>query len=163
MKRSLIALATVATLGLTALGATVTLAESGDGPARPGWGPGMMGGGYGPGMMGGGYGPGMMGGGYGPGMMGRGYGPGAMMGAAGTDVPCPGLAAATANAEPLTLDDARKVVQQRLTWMGNDRLKVGKVEAKGDAAYTAEIVTLDNSLVEKLEIDAKTGFMRPVR
>ncbi|WP_316978182.1 hypothetical protein [Shumkonia mesophila] len=154
MKRSLIALATVATLGLTALGATVTLADPADGPTRPGWGPAMMGGGYGPGMMGGGYGPGMMG---------RGYGPGAMMGAAGTDVPCPGLAAATANAEPLTLDDAQKVVQQRLAWMGNDRLKVGKVEAKGDAAFTAEIVTLDNSLVEKLEIDAKTGFMRPVR
>jgi len=154
MKRSLIALATVATLGLTALGATVTLADSADGPARPGWGPGMMGGGYGPGRMGGAYGPGMMG---------RGYGPGAMMGAAGADVPCPGLAAATANAEPLTLDDARKVVQQRLTWMGNDRLKVGKVEAKGDAAFSAEIVTLDNSLVEKLEIDAKNGLIRPVR
>ncbi len=154
MKRSLIALATVATLGLTALGATVTLADPADGPARPGWGPGMMGGGYGPGMMGG-IGPGA-------GMMGRGYGPGAMMGAAGTDFPCPGLAAA-ANAEPLSIDDARKTVEQRLTWMGNDRLKVGKVEAKGDAAYTAEIVTLDNSLVEKLEIDAKTGFMRPVR
>ena len=158
MKRSLIALATVATLGLTALGTTVTLADRADGPARPGWGPGMMGGGYGPGMMGGnGPGPGMMGM-----MMGGGMGP-AMMAAAGTDVPCPGLAAATANAEPLTLDSAQKVVQQRLTWMGNDRLKVGKVEAKGDAAFTAEIVTLDNSLVEKLEIDAKTGFMRPVR
>jgi len=158
MKRSLIALATVATLGLTALGATVTLADPADGPARPGWGPGMMGGGYGPGMMGGnGPGPGMMGM-----MMGGGMGP-AMMAAAGTDVPCPGLAAATANAEPLTLDSAQKVVQQRLAWMGNDRLKVGKVEAKGDAAFTAEIVTLDNSLVEKLEIDAKTGFMRPVR
>jgi hypothetical protein len=158
MKRSLIALATVATLGLTALGATVTLADPGDGPARPGWGPGMMAGGYGPGMMGGNApGAGMMGM-----MMGGGYGP-AMMGAAGTNVPCPGLAAATANAEPLTLDSAQKVVQQRLTWMGNDRLKVGKVEAKGDAAFTAEIVTLDNSLVEKLEIDAKTGFIRPVR
>lgn len=158
MKRSLIALATVAALGLTALGATVTLAESGDSPARPGWGPGMMGGGHGPGMMGrNGPGAGMMGM-----MMGGGMGP-AMMGAAGTEMPCPGLAAATANAEPLTLDGAQKVVQQRLTWMGNDRLKVGKVEAKGDAAFTAEIVTLDNSLVEKLEIDAKTGFIRPVR
>ncbi|MBE0531285.1 MAG: hypothetical protein IH626_10690 [Rhodospirillales bacterium] len=154
MKRSLIALATVATLGLTALGATVTLAEPADSPARPGWGPGMMGGGYGPGA--GMMNPAMM-----TMMMGGGMGP-AMMGAAGTNVPCPGLAA-TANAEPLTLDGAQKVVQQRLAWMGNDRLKVGKVEAKGDAAFTAEIVTLDNSLVEKLEIDAKTGFIRPVR
>ncbi|MDX9862905.1 MAG: hypothetical protein RBS99_18515 [Rhodospirillales bacterium] len=148
MKRSLIALAAVATLGLTALGATVTLADPGDGPGRPGWGPGMMGG-YGPGA-------GMMS------MKGGGYGP-AMMGAASAAVPCPGWAAANANAEPLSIDDARKAVEQRLAWMGNDRLKVGNVEAKGDAAYTAEIVTLDNSLVERLEIDRKTGFMRPLR
>jgi hypothetical protein len=113
----------------------------------------MMGGGPGAGMMN----PAMMGA-----MMSGGMGP-AMMGAAGAGMPCPGLAAATVNAEPLTLDSAQKVVQQRLTWMGNDRLKVGKVEAKGDTAFTAEIVTLDNSLVEKLEIDAKTGFIRPVR
>lgn len=157
MKRSLIALATVAAIGVTALGTTLTLADPGD-ESRPGWGAGMMGG-YGPGMMGGrGPGYGMMGG-YGPGMMGNGMGP-AMMANAG--VQCPGLAAA-ANADPLSLDDAQKVVQQRLAWMGNDRLKVGKVEAKGDTAFTAEIVTLDNSLVEKVEIDRKTGFMRSVR
>ena len=149
MKRSLIALATVATLGLTALGATVTLAEPG---ARPGWGPGMMAGGSGPGMMN----PAMMGM-----MMGGGHGP-AMMAAAGAEMPCPGLAAA-ANAEPLSIDDARNAVERHLTWMGNDRLKVGAVEAKGDAAYTAEIVTVDNSLVHTLEIDKRTGFMRPVR
>lgn len=156
MKRSLIAIATVTALGLGTLGATITLADPGDGQARPGWGPGMMGGyGHGPGMMGSyGHGPAMMGGGYGPGMM---------MGAAGTDVPCPGLAAANANAEPLSLDDARKAVERHLAWMGNERLKVGTVEAKGETAYTAEIVTRDNSLVETLEIDRKTGFMRPVR
>jgi len=135
MKRSLIALAAAAAIGATALGTTLSIADSGDGPARPGWGPGMM-----------------MGGGMGP----------AMMGAAGGDIPCPGMAAA-ANTEPLTLDGARKAVEQRLAWMGNDRLKVGKVEAKGDTAFTAEIVTVDNSLVHRLEIDAKTGFMRPVR
>ena len=160
MKRSLIALAAVATLGITALGTSLVLADPGDevGPGgRPGWGYGMMGGrGPGAGMMGygmmGGYGPGA---GMGPATMG--YGPG------NAGVPCPGYAAATANADPLSLDDARKVVQQRLTWMGNARLKVGNVEAKGDTAFTAEIVTLDNSLVDKVEIDRKTGFMRSVR
>jgi len=151
MKRPLIALATVAALGLGTL-ATVTMAETGNGPGWSGWGSGMRGG-YGPGMMGG-YGHGMM--------MGGAMGPG-MMGAAGADVPCPGLAAATADAEPLTLDDARKAVERHLAWMGNERLKVGAVEAKGDVAYIAEIVTVDNSLVHTLEIDRKTGFMRPVR
>ena len=149
MKRSLIALAAATVLGATALGTTLTLADPGDEPAagRPGWGYGMMG----PAMMGGGYGPGygMMGGGYG--MMGNG------------NFPCPGLAAANANAEPLSLEGAQKVIQQRLAWMGNDRLKLGKVEAKGETAFTAEIVTKDNSLVEKLEIDRKTGFIRSVR
>lgn len=159
MKRSLIALAAATAIGATALGTTLTLADAGDGPAggRPGWGYGMMGG-YGPGHhMRGGYGPGygMMGYGMGPQMMGYGQGD--------ANVPCPGYAAATANAEPLTIDAARKAVEQRLAWMGNDRLKVGKVEAKGDTSFTAEIVTQDNSLVEKLEIDGKTGFMRPVR
>ena len=157
MKRSLIVIATVATLGVIALGTSLTLADPGD-EGRPGWGPGMMRG-YGPGMMGGyGHGAGRMGG-YGPGAGWMGYGMGP---AANAGVQCPGYAAA-ANADPLSLEDAQKIVQQRLAWMGNDRLKVGKVEAKGDTAFTAEIVTLDNSLVEKVEIDRKTGFMRSVR
>lgn len=150
MKRSLIAIAAATALGVTALGTTLTLAHS-DGVAGPGGRAGMMG----PAMMGGGYGPGagMMGAGMGPAMMGYGQG--------NANTPCPGYT--NANAEPLSLEDAQTAVQQRLTWMGNDRLKMGKVEAKGDSAYTAEIVTKDNSLVETVEIDRKTGFIRPVR
>lgn len=149
MKRKLIALATVTTLGLSALAAPAVFAHGpGQGPgAGNAWGPGMMGGG----MMG----SGMMGN-----MMGSGMGP-AMMGANGA--PCPGLTAANASGAPLTIEDARKTVEQRLEWMGNGRLKVGTVEAKDDATISAEIVTLDGSLVEKFDIDRKTGFMRPIR
>lgn len=151
MKRSLIALAVVSSLGLATLAAPAVFAHGpGQGPsAGNAWGPGMMGGG----MMG--YGGHPMG--Y---HMGSGMGP-AMMGANGA--PCPGLAAATTSGDPLSIEDARKTVEQRLEWSGNDRLKVGTVEVKDDNTILAEIVTVDGSLVDKLEIDRKTGFARPVR
>jgi hypothetical protein len=160
MKRSLIAIASAATLAAATLSAGTVLADPGHGQqlahyagpagnAGNGWGPGRMA--YGGGMMH----PNMMG------FMGGAGGP-AMMGAGGA--PCPGLAAASgANAEPLTLDDARSAVEKRLQWQGNDRLKVGTVTADGDTGFVAEIVTVDGSLVDKMAIDAKTGFMRPVR
>ncbi len=151
MKRSLIALAVVSSLGLATLAAPAVFAHGpGQGPAAGNaWGPGMMGNGGHP-----------MGYHMGAGMMGSGMGP-AMMGANGA--PCPGLAAANASGDPLTIEDARKTVEQRLEWSGNDRLKVGTVEAKDDNTFSAEIVTVDGSLVEKFEINRKTGFMQPVR
>lgn len=151
MKRSLIALAAATAIGTAAFAAT-TFADPGDGPAFGGR--GMQFAHY----QGNNAAPGT---GWGPGMMGYG-GHHPMMGAAGANVPCPGLAAA-ANGEPLTLDDARKAAEQRLEWLGNDRLKLGEVEAKGDDAFVAEIVTVDGSLVDTLQIDRKTGFMTPVR
>ncbi len=146
MKRSLIALAAATAIG-TAAFAFAASAHS-DSVGRGGWGPGAM---MGSGMMG--HGAGMMG--YGAGM-----GP-AMMGGDYDDMPCANLAAT--NGEPLTLDGARQVAERRLEWYGNDRLKLGKVEAKDDDSFVAEIVTVDGSLVDTLRIDRKTGFMVPVR
>lgn len=154
MKRTLIALAAATAIGAAGLAATQTFAHGPGGNAGPGWGYGMMGSGYGPGSDHMGYGPGMMRGGYGPGMMGTAYGP--------QGTPCPAWGDADDH-EPLTLDDARKQVEQRLAWMGNPHLKVGTVEAKNDKTYVATIVTADGSLVDTLEIDRATGFMRPVR
>lgn len=125
-----------------------------------GYGPGMMNG-YGPGMMGNGYGPGMMGNGYGPGMMGgngqtmmNGYGPG-MMNANG--VPCAGTGAAMA--KPLTEGDVKQNLERRLEWMGNPRLKVGKVTTK-DGHIIADIVTKDGSLVDRFSVEPETGSMQ---
>lgn len=122
----------------------------------PGMGSGMMGPGYG---MGQGMGPGMMGPGYGmgqgmgPGMMGRGYGMGRGMG--------PGMM------QPLRQDlsgaDVRHMMEHRLAWEGNPNVKVGKVEEKDDDTIVAEIVTQDGSLVQRLEIDRHTGWMRPAQ
>jgi hypothetical protein len=128
-----------------------------------GMGPGMMGQGMGPGMMGYGMGPGMMGQGMmgqgmGPGMMGYGAGPGMMSQGAGTGMMGGGPAAAS-----LSIDDVKSNIDRWLSWQGNPRLKAGKVAEKDKYTITAEIVTVDDSLVQKLEVDRRTGMMWPVR
>jgi hypothetical protein len=138
------------------------------GMIRPGM--GMMGPGMGPGMghgmMGmGGMGSGM---GMGPGMMGMmgpgmGMGPGMMRGwGGGMGTPdCP-----WASGDPgrlLGKDDVTKMFERRLAWQGNERLKPGKVEEKDDKTIVPEIVTKDNSLVDKFSIDRRTGWRTRVK
>jgi hypothetical protein len=120
---------------------TVARAQQYGGP----W--GMMGGGYGPGMMG----PGMMG--WGPWMMGRG-----MMGGPGMMGPWWGERAG----EPkLTAEDVKTRFEQWLAWHGNSRLKVGGVKEKDANTIEVDIVTVDNSLVQRFAVDRRTGFYRP--
>ena len=128
----------------------------------PGWGmgPGMMGPGYGYGRGGGmmGPGPGMMhrwGGGYGPmhrGWQGdRGYAPGRGRGY-GYQGP----------EEPLDKDEARGIVERYLNSSRNPNLKVGKIVEKEDV-FEAEIVTRKGGdLVDRVQIDRRTGWMRSV-
>jgi len=132
----------------------------GPGMMGPGMtGPGMMGPGMmGPGMMGPGMmAPGMMGQqpgqGMGPGMMGQGPGFGMGMG--------PGGQFAMPLAKDLSVDEARHMLEHRLAWLGNERLKVGTVEEKDADTIVAEIVTAEGSVVQRLEIDRHTGWTRP--
>jgi hypothetical protein len=60
----------------------------------------------------------------------------------------------------LSVDDARKTLEQHLAWLGNSRLQVGPVTVVDDNTLAADIVTKDGSLVEKLVIDRHTGAMR---
>lgn len=144
--------AVVVAIGATAIAAAPTFAHG------PGFGQG-----YGPG-----YGHQMMGQGYGPGynhpMMdqgGMGMGPGqAMMGQGNPN--CARYNQQTLQKE-MTLDDVKSFMQSRLDWRGNDRLKVGKVEATGENTIVAEIVTVDDSLVRRVEFDTKTGAHRPIQ
>lgn len=141
MKRTTLML-TAATLAIAALTATATLAH---GPgAGQGQGPGQ---GQGQGYM---QEQGPM---KGQGMMqGKGYGPGS------------GDCLATqALDKPLTVDDVRANLEQHLQGRGNDRLKVGTVEDKDDKTIAAEIVTNDDSLVRRIEIDKATGRHNPVQ
>jgi hypothetical protein len=128
----------------------------------PGYGPGY---GMGPGMMGPGYGygygmgPGMMGPGYGhgygmgPGMMGPGYGPGYGMG--------PGYGPQYGHQQPqkpLDENEVRAMLENYLKSARNPNLKLGKIEDKGNY-FEASIVTKDNSLVDKVDVDKNTGWM----
>jgi len=115
----------------------------GCGPMAPShMGPGQMGPGpMGPGMMAPGpKGPGMMGGGP------LGLGPGWIYGRP----PLP---------EP-DVDSVREILEEDLAWHGNPRLKLGEVTEQDDDTIVAEIVTQDGSLVQRFEIDRRTGLWR---
>jgi len=143
---------------------------------EPGYGPGhgmMMGPGYG-------MGPGMMGM-MGPGMMmGRGMDPEqwehwrhhmAMHGQSMGWAAHPGMMGLgpawiygmpELRAEPraLSLEEVRALLERNLAWHGNPRLKLGAVAESEDGTVTAEIVTQDGSLVQKLAVDRRSGLLR---
>jgi len=113
---------------------------------------GMMGhhGGMGPGMMGHGMmGQGMMGQGMmGDGMMGDGMMGDGMTGGRLVMVPAPPM---------LTVADVTYNLEQLLAARGNARLKVGPVTDKDEATITGDIVTNEGSLVERYEVDKRSG------
>ena len=119
-----------------------------------GYGPGMMGPGYGPGMMmyGYGYGPGMMGGGCGPRVTsGPLFGPG-MMG--------PGWWNNEGDLK-LTAKDAKSYFERCLVVQGNPRLQVGEVKEKDTDTIIVDIITKDNSLVQRFVVNRHNGFYQP--
>jgi hypothetical protein len=100
-----------------------------------------------------GMGPGMMGGGMGPGMMGRGWGYGMgpwMMG--------PGYGYQQA-AKPLDENEARQMVENYLKFIRNPNLKVGAITDQG-SNFEVDLMTKNNSLVDKILVDKYTGWMR---
>jgi hypothetical protein len=159
MKRTVFVLTLALVFGLT-LYAVEGSAQMGPGMMGPGYGmgPGMMGpwGGYGGWTCpwcgqqmgaGSGYGmgPGMMGGGMmGPGMMGPGSGP---------QYQQPQRA--------LTEEEAKQVLGNYLNSMRNPNLKLGNIKDMGNS-YEAEILTKDDSLVDRVLVDKYTGGMRSV-
>ena len=90
---------------------------------------------------------GMMRGGAGHGMMMRG-GAGSGMGALFGSHVVPTL--------NLSVDDVRGFLTARLDRLNNKRLKLGEVKAD-DSTITADVVTVDNSLVQRLKVDRHTG------
>ena len=127
-----------------------------------------------------GYGPGYhmrgWGGGYGPGMMrgwgyGRGYGPGYdRRGEAQSDQSTQNNQGPQTNQSAqsnqdyrtlnLSTDDVKNRMERWLAWRDNPRLKLGEVKEKDADTITADIVTKDNSLVERFIIDRHTGYTR---
>jgi hypothetical protein len=56
----------------------------------------------------------------------------------------------------LSADDVRSYLNEQLERLSNKRLKVGEVKAE-DGTISADIVTVDNSLVQPLKINRRTG------
>ncbi len=125
--------------------------------ASPGWGMGS-GYGYGGGGMMGRRGAGMMqrwGGDYGP--MHRGW-QGAPQYAPGRG---PGYGYQGPE-EPLNMEEARSIVERYLYSSRNPNLKVGEIDEK-DEVFEADIVTRkEGDLVDRVQIDRRTGWMRSV-
>jgi hypothetical protein len=102
----------------------------------------------------------------GPGMMGgQGMGPGLMQGMPGLggkgmmDDQGPGMRVTPS--QHLTTDDVSHFLDHFLERHGNPRLKVGKVEQVDEDTIVAEIVTVDDSLVQRFTVDRHTGQMVP--
>jgi len=96
--------------------------------------------------MGSGMGSGMMQHGYGMGMQGR-YGMGMRYGQQG--------------GKPLSEAQIKTLLQNYVAGTNNPNLKVGKItKAPGKDYYVAEITTKEGSLVDKIDVNEYTGWLR---
>ncbi len=146
--------ASVLTLGIAALGGASAQTYGGwgmmggygpdGGPDAQGWTcPGMgRGADYGPTYHMGGWR-----GGYGPHMMGYGYGR-QSEGQTGENL-------------NLTTDNVKARMERMLAWRGNSHLKLGDVKEKDADTITADVVTKDNSLVQRFDFNRYNGSYRP--
>lgn len=62
----------------------------------------------------------------------------------------------------LSADDVKVYLDRWISWQGNPRLKVGDVSEKDADTIVADIVTKDNSLVQRLTINRHSGFFQDV-
>src|SRR6266851_2182315 len=106
-------------------------------------------------------GPGMMQGGMGQQPKAEGMMPGRM----GSEMMCSGMmhggmsplfGSRVTPVMNLSVDDVRGYLASQLQRLNNKRLKVGDINS-GDGTITADIVTVDNSLVQRLKVDRHTG------
>ena len=58
----------------------------------------------------------------------------------------------------LSVDDVRGYLAVQLDRLNNKRLKVGDIKSE-DGTITVDIVTVDNSLVQRLKVDRHTGII----
>jgi hypothetical protein len=87
------------------------------------------------------------------GMMGQGMSPGIMGG---------GMMMGQPSNLNLTVADVKANLERWLAGQGNPRLKIGDVAEK-EGTITADIVTTDNSLVQRLSVDRNSGVVRSVQ
>lgn len=61
--------------------------------------------------------------------------------------------------KPMQEKDAREVLENYLSSTRNPNLKLGDIKDTGDV-FEAEILTKDNSLVDRVLVDKRTGWIR---
>lgn len=100
----------------------------------------------------------------GQGMMGPGRGGQDMMGSGrgGQGMMGPGFGHRVVPVRDLSADEVRHFLKHRLEMHGNKRLKVGEVKEVDEHKIVADITTIDDSLVQRLEVDRHTGQMERV-
>lgn len=59
-------------------------------------------------------------------------------------------------------EPVRALLGQQLTSLGNPRLRLGEIDTASDGSITAEIVTVDDSLVQKLGYNRYPGLVRQI-
>jgi|GEM_PF-474788 len=59
--------------------------------------------------------------------------------------------------------DVRLQLEQWALWYGNPDLKVGRIIVKDQDTFVAEIVTKNNLVLQLIEINRRTGWMRPAK
>ena len=62
----------------------------------------------------------------------------------------------------LSTDEVRHFLEHRLGVQGYKRLKVGSVEEQDNGTISAEIVSVEGPLVQRLEVDRHTGLITQV-
>lgn len=63
--------------------------------------------------------------------------------------------------QPLSKEQAKQMLDNYVGYTNNPNLKLGEITDKGDF-FEATIITKDGSLVEKIQVDKKTGWFRNV-
>lgn len=72
------------------------------------------------------------------------------------------LGLASARTEEMTPEKVRTWLQAQLDRLGNPRLALGAIASAEDGSITAEIRTVDGSLVQKLAFNRYPGFVRQI-
>ena len=88
-------------------------------------------------------------------------GPGYMMGPGFGNQGNPGSGMMPPLQEDLGAKDVRRMMEYRLRWMNNPTIKLGDVEETDADTITADIVTKDGWLVQRMKVDRHTGWIQP--
>ena len=62
----------------------------------------------------------------------------------------------------LSVDAVKAEAERWVAWQGNPRLKLGDVKEKDADTITADVVTRDNSLVQRFGVNRHTGVVQDV-